>query len=349
MAGERGPNEEEPLSGPGLVDLQVNGYRGFDVNSDDVTSETIVELTRALWREGVTTFLPTIITASEEKIRHCLDAVGRARRSDPLVAHSIAGVHVEGPFIAAADGPRGAHDASHVRPPDLEELRHWQESSEGLVRIVTVAPELPGAIEFTSAASDMGVHVSIGHCAPSAEQVRAAVRAGAVSSTHLGNGAHPMLPRHPNHIWAQLASDELIAMLIADGRHLPADTLTVMIRAKTPRKCILTSDSAALAGLPPGEYATPVGGSVTVEPGGGLSLTGTSLLAGSGRSLRECVNWAYEFLPFSSQEILTMATLNPARMIGAASRVEATGDIVSTYDGVPVSVRVAGVEVCTGE
>src|SRR5690625_7218800 len=179
MVGQQGPNEGEPLSGPGLVDLQVNGYRGYDVNSDDVTSETSVELTRGLWREVVTTFLPTIITASEEKIRHCLDAVGRARRSDPLVAHSIAGVHVEGPFIAAADGPRGAHDASQVRPPDLEELRRSQERSEGLVRIVTVAPELPGATEFTAGASNMGVHVTIGHCAPTAGEVGAAGRGGA--------------------------------------------------------------------------------------------------------------------------------------------------------------------------
>src|SRR5699024_2048324 len=106
---------------PGLVDLQVNGYAGHDVNADDVTVETITALTRALWAEGVTTYLPTVITASEDKIRHVLSVIAAARRSHPLLAHSIPGIHVEGPSLAADDGPRGAHDARFLRDPDLAE------------------------------------------------------------------------------------------------------------------------------------------------------------------------------------------------------------------------------------
>lgn len=209
---------------PGLVDLQVNGYRGFDVNAPDVDAGTVGGLTRALWAAGTTTYLPTVITAPEPRILASIRAVVAAREADALVAHSVAGIHVEGPFISGVPGAVGAHDAGSLRPPDLAELDRWQDAAAGLVRIVTIAPELPGAAEFVAGAVERGVLVSLGHTAADAEQVRAAVDAGATLSTHLGNGAPQLLPRHPNHVWAQLADDRLTAMLITDGHHLPADT-----------------------------------------------------------------------------------------------------------------------------
>lgn len=327
---------------PGLIDLQVNGYAGYDVNADDVDVDTLTELTQRLWAEGVTTYLPTVITASEEKILHVLAVIAAARRSDPLIAHSIAGIHVEGPAIAADDGPRGAHDRAHLRDADVAELDRWLEASDGLVRIVTLAPERAGAVEYIAAATARGVRISLGHCAPSPEQVHRAVAAGASLSTHLGNGTHAQLPRHPNHLWSQLAEDRLVAMLIADGHHLPADTLTAMIRAKGPARCVLTSDSAALAGMPPGRYTTPVGGQVEVSAGGRLSLPGTSLLAGSGRSLHDCLEWARSHLPFTSEELLAMATSTPADVLGLSERVGDGGDSAETVDGRVVTTRVAG-------
>ena len=190
----------DPRVEPGLVDLQVNGYAGHDVNADDVTPDTLADLTRALWARGVTTYLPTVITASEEKILHVLSVIAAARREDPLLAHSIAGVHVEGPSLAAEDGPRGAHDIARLRDPDVAELDRWQQAAEGAVRLVTLAPERAGAAPYIAAASARGVRISLGHCAPSPQQVRAGVDAGATLSTHLGNGAASMLPRHPNHL-----------------------------------------------------------------------------------------------------------------------------------------------------
>ena len=314
---------------PGLIDLQVNGYAGLDVNADDVDAGTIAALTRAQWSQGVTTFLPTVITAAEDKIIRALRAIAEARENDAMIAHSIAGVHVEGPALNADDGPRGAHDVRHLRPPDLAELDRWQDASDGLVRIVTLAPERPAALEFISGAAERGVLTSLGHCAPTSEQVHAAVRAGATLSTHLGNGTHAVLPRHPNHIWAQLAVDALTAMFITDGHHLPADTLTAMIRAKSPERCVLTSDSAALAGSAPGTYTTPVGGDVTVGPDGRLTLSGTELLAGSGRSLLACLDWAWAHLPFDPEVTLAMATSNPARVLGLDERVTDGGDVVT--------------------
>lgn len=151
---------------PGLVDLQVNGYAGHDVNADDVTPDTLADLTRALWARGVTTYLPTVITASEEKILHVLSVIAAARREDPLLAHSIAGVHVEGPSLANEDGPRGAHDIAHLRDPDVAELDRWQQAAEGAVRLVTLAPERAGAAPYIAAAGARGVRISLGHCAP---------------------------------------------------------------------------------------------------------------------------------------------------------------------------------------
>ncbi|WP_309127335.1 amidohydrolase family protein [Microbacterium sp.] len=332
-------------SWPGFIDLQVNGFRGLDVNSDDVTADTLIALTRELWAEGVTTYLPTVITASEEKILHVLAMIAQARRTDPLIAHSIAGVHVEGPSISAEDGPRGAHDVAHLRDPSTVELDQWQRAAEGLIRIVTLAPERTGAIDYISHATSRGIRVSIGHCAPTPDQVDAAWNAGAVLSTHLGNGIHSTLPRHPNHLWTQLAADRLTAMFIADGHHLPADALTAMIRSKGVERSILVSDSAALAGSPPGSYRTPVGGRVTVSHGGRLSLDGTGLLAGSGSSLRACVEWAHPRLPFTEDDLVTMTSHNPARMLGIGRRSAPGGDRVDVRieDGVHIDrVVVAG-------
>ncbi|HJB10207.1 MAG TPA: amidohydrolase family protein [Candidatus Brachybacterium merdavium] len=327
---------------PGLIDLQVNGYAGHDVNADDVDVETLADLTHALWAQGVTTYLPTVITASEEKITHVLAVIAAARRSDPLLAHSIAGIHVEGPSLAADDGPRGAHDARCLRDPDIAELERWQRAADGLVRVVTLAPERAGAAEYIAAATARGVRISLGHCTPAPEQVRSAVEAGATLSTHLGNGTHAQLPRHPNHLWSQLAEDRLTAMLIADGHHLPAETLTVMIRAKTPGRCVLTSDSAALAGSAPGLYSTPVGGSVEVRDDGSLRLPGTDLLAGSGSSLRDCLDWALQHLPVEPEDLLSMATITPARLLGLGERVTDGADRVELDGDQVINTTVAG-------
>ncbi len=332
---------------PGLVDLQVNGYAGLDVNADDVEPDVIVALTQAMWARGVTTYLPTIVTASEKKIVQALRAIATARAGDADVAHSIAGVHVEGPSLNPDDGPRGAHDVRFLRDPDLDELDRWQHASGGLVRIVTLAPERAGAVDYIAGAVRRGVRVAIGHCAPAPGEVRAAARAGASLSTHLGNGTYGVLPRHPNHIWAQLAEDGLTAMLIADGHHLPADTLTAMIRAKSPQRCVLTSDAAALAGRAPGDYQTPVGGSVTVRSDGRLSLTGTDLLAGSGASLLDCLDWATAQVPFDAEFVVAMATANPAGVLGLPDRVEGDRVVLERLDGVSrvVSTHLRGTQV----
>jgi N-acetylglucosamine-6-phosphate deacetylase len=315
-------SSDGPLVVPGLVDLQVNGYAGYDVNADDVSVDTVRALTRALWAVGTTTYFPTVITASRDKIVHALEVIAAAVRDDPLLAHSVAGIHVEGPYLSAADGARGVHDPAHLRSPDPAELTRWLAASDGLLRIVTLAPELPGTHAYVEAATRAGVLVSVGHSAATPGDIRRAADAGASLCTHLGNGVQPLLPRHPNQIWAQLADDRLRAGFIADGHHLPADTLTAMIRAKGMERSFLVSDSAALAGARPGRYATAVGGEVTVAEDGRLLFGDSGLLAGSGASLADCVRFTLASTPFAAADVVALATENPARAAGLTDRGE---------------------------
>ncbi|WP_224387960.1 N-acetylglucosamine-6-phosphate deacetylase [Pseudonocardia sp. ICBG1293] len=300
------PGTDPVLLAPGLVDLQVNGYAGYDVNGESVEPGEVRALVRALAAVGTTTVVPTVITASEAAITRALRAVARA----------IPYVHVEGPFIAVEDGPRGVHPADQVRPPDTAELERWQTACDGLVGMVTLSPHHPGTSAFVADATARGVLVAIGHTGASPEQIHAAADAGASLSTHLGNGAHALLPRHPNHLWAQLADDRLSAGFIADGHHLPPDTLRAMLRAKGPERSFLVSDSVALAGLPPGEYTTPVGGRVELSAEGRLAELGTPYLAGAARCLAECVATARRDAGLTLADALRLATASPGRFAG---------------------------------
>ena len=300
----------------GFVDVQVNGYAGHDANAPDVTPEEIAALVRALWRAGVTGVCPTVTTQSEARICRSLRAIADACAADPLVAHAIPCVHVEGPAISPEDGPRGAHPLEHVRPPDLAEYRRWQEAAGGRVGIVTLAPEHPGAPEYIAALAAEGVVVAIGHTAAGGEQIRAAVDAGARLSTHLGNGSHDLIKRHPNYIWEQLAEDRLAASLIFDGHHLPPAVMKAMLRAKGLERALLVSDAVATAGLPPGVYETAVGGKVELLPSGRLTLYGTPYLAGSASSLPDGIANAVRHAGVTLAEAVRLATANPARLLG---------------------------------
>jgi N-acetylglucosamine-6-phosphate deacetylase len=320
-----------PASGlwlaPGLVDLQVNGFAGHDVNSPDVSVETIAGLVRALWWAGVTTVLPTVVTAGERHISRAVEVIARARAADPVVAHAIPYVHVEGPFLSDQDGPRGVHDARNIRAASIEELYRWGD----LVGMVTVSPHSDQAIEFIHAAARSGVRCAIGHTHASPGQIARAAEAGAELSTHLGNGAHATLPRHPNYLWAQLADDRLTASFIADGHHLPADTFTAMLRAKGLERALLVSDSTELGGMPPGRYGTAVGGEVALTPDGRLSQVGTPFLAGAACSLADGVATAIQLADLTLAMALRLATVNPGRFTGGRGvlRPGAPADLIA--------------------
>ena len=283
---EGSSSENTSRIGPGLVDLQVNGYAGLDFNSGGLDGEHVRRITRALWQEGVTTYLPTLISNADRAIEGALRTIARACATDDQLDQTIAGVHLEGPFISPEDGPRGAHDKTYVKAPDWQLFERWQEAAEGRIAVVTLSPEWYESARFIRQCVESGVVVSIGHTAAKPEQIGEAVAAGATMSTHLGNGAHPTLPRHPNYIWEQLSRDDLWASIIADGFHLPDSVLKVVLRVKG-RKALLVSDAVSFAGMEPGEYGAAVGGRVVLSAAGRLSLAESpELLAGSVLPLR---------------------------------------------------------------
>jgi N-acetylglucosamine-6-phosphate deacetylase len=222
---------------------------------------------------------------------------------------------MEGPYISPDDGPRGAHRREDVSAASIEDFKRRQDAAGGRILLVTLAPEAPGALPLIEYLRGAGIRVGIGHTAASADQIRDAVRAGATLSTHLGNGAAQMLPRHPNFLWEQLAADELTASLIVDGHHLPPATVKTMIRAKGVDRVVLVTDAIAAAGQPPGAYVL---GSVTVrlDDTGRVAVPGSPNLAGSALSLDRAVANTVRFAGVTIEQALAMASTIPARYLG---------------------------------
>jgi N-acetylglucosamine-6-phosphate deacetylase len=321
---------EDRWLSPGFIDLQINGYCGYDLNAESLTPDVVIALAQRLVALGITTFLPTLITAAEEQLVAALRAIAAARHLSSLAAHMIPCVHVEGPHLSPTDGPRGAHPRAHVRPPDCDELERWQAASGGLVGLVTLSPHWDDALDYIAYATRRGILVALGHTDADPARIHAAAEAGARLSTHLGNGVAGELPRHPNLLWAQLADDRLTATFIADGHHLPPDTLTAMLRAKGIERSILVSDAVAIGGLQPGVYETPVGGTVELTAEGRIGIPGTGILAGAALPLRDGVANVARLPGFSLQQAVQMATENPGRILGGrgALRIGAPADLV---------------------
>ena len=232
------------------------------------------------------------------------------------MARRIPGIHLEGPYITCEDGARGAHPRQHCRPPDWKEFQQLQEAAGGRIRILTLAPELQGALEFIDRAVRSGVVVALGHTAASPDQIRAAADAGARLSTHLGNGSHPMLHRLRNYLWAQLAEERLSASLIVNGHHLPPEVVKVFVRSKGPERCILVSDISGQAGQAPGRYSSPFC-EVEILSSGRLVMAGqTELLAGASLALDACLPNVMRFAGVDLATAIRMAVHNPAALVG---------------------------------
>ena len=324
---------------PAPIDIQVNGFAGFDLNVATVTPEDVCAMVCALWRVGTGFLCPTVVTGSFNAISNSLRAIVAACKVDALIAHSVLGIHLEGPYISAEDGPRGAHPLEHVREPDWDEFRRWQDIAEGQISIVTLAPEKKNAIRFIEKLVANGIVVALGHTNASAKDIQAAIDAGAKLSTHLGNGAHALIRRHPNYIWEQLGADELWASLIVDGHHLPPSVAKSMMRAKTLDRCILVSDAVALAGMKPGIYQF-AGKSVELTTDRCVRLVGTEYLAGSAIELARGIENSVRFAGISLKEAVSLATLQPMHLLNAKSQVEAkTNLILFQWDAVQCKIN----------
>jgi len=328
----RGPAAAEVrrLTSPGFVDIQVNGFAGVDFNDPATTADDLHRAIGVMRSHGVTRFLPTLITSSAERFDRCAGVVLAAR------SEAIAGIHMEGPYISPDDGPRGAHPREFTASASIDDFRRRQDAAQGRIRLVTLAPEVPGAIALIEHLRGSGVRVGIGHTAASAEVIRDAVKAGATLSTHLGNGSAQMIPRHPNFIWEQLAADELTASLIVDGHHLPPATVKTMIRAKGVRRTILVTDAMAAAGQPPGEYQ--LGGlKVRLDETGRVAAPGATNLAGSALALDRAVANTVRFAGVPIEDALAMASANPAAYLG----ITPAGTLELEWDAEAFILRVA--------
>ena len=338
---------------PGLLDIQVNGYDGISFDADELTVDEVVTVAQKLANAGVTGFCPTVTTASPAVTEASVHTIARACEASTMARQRILSIHLEGPYISPLDGPRGAHPRQHVRNPDWDEIVRLQKAANGKIGIITLAPELPGALDVIARARNAGMVAAIGHHAATREQINAAVTAGAILSTHLGNGSHSELPRPSNYIWEQLAHDGLMASIIVDGHHLPPAVVKSFYRAKGESRLILISDVMSGAGLPAGSY-TFMGLAVEVKADGSVRLQGTPYLAGSTLKLSDAIANVMDFAGASFAGAITMATANPARLLGvqrerAALTIGARADLAvfRMVGGRPVLVQtIAGGEEC---
>lgn len=313
-AADPGPESGLGWVAPALFDLQINGCHGISFNSARLTAADVRHVVEVSRRHGIGGLCPTLVTASFESLSHGFRTLAAACDADPELGEALPVFHLEGPYISPVDGPRGAHPAKHVRPPDWDEFRRLQDASGGRVRLVTLAPEHDGALGFIEKLTRTGVVVAIGHTAADGPRLRAAVTAGARLSTHLGNGSHAELPRHDNYVWEQLAHDGLWASLITDGHHLPAAVIKCMIRVKTPARTVITSDAGPLAAAPPGRYRL-WDQDFDVLPGGKIMVSGTDRLGGSWCFTDDCLGVAVRSAGVTLAEAIDMASARPRDLL----------------------------------
>ena len=300
---------------PGLIDLQINGINGIDFNAVTLTQEDVINATHYLLSQGITTFLPTVITNSDENILAILRSINQACSSDPLVNSCVWGIHLEGPFICPKNGAKGAHDEKYIKAPDWNLFSKFQEAAGGKIKLITIAPEWEGSASFIEKCIDHGVLVSIGHSLADTQQISMAVKAGASISTHLGNAVPLLLPRHPNLLWDQLAEEDLYACIITDGLHIP-DSFIKVVKQIKGKKTLVISDATCFAGMQPGEYQSHIGGSVIVDNEKRVFLKNSpGFLAGAGKSLLENVETLINHKLCTLNEAWQMASLNIADML----------------------------------
>lgn len=304
---------------PAFCDVQINGCDGISFNADTLTFEQIQHVVGVCQQHGIAQLCPTLVTGSYASLAHGFRTLHSACAQDAGLKQAIVGIHLEGPYISPEDGPRGAHPKQHVRPPDWDEFLRFQDAAHGMIRMVTIAPETPGAIVFIEKVAATGVIVALGHTGASGACLRDAVRAGARISTHLGNGSHAMLPRHDNYFWEQLANDQLWASMIADGHHLPETVMRCILRVKTPGRLILTCDASPLAGSPPGMYPQWEN-AFEVLPTGKIVVAGTPYLAGSWAFTDLCVANVLKLGETTLAETLDLASNQPRALLGLPPR-----------------------------
>ena len=296
-------------------DLQVNGFAGVDFQRDDLTAAMIDHVVEALLRHGTGRILLTLITDRVEHLCRRLERIEKFCAASPRAREVIAGYHLEGPWLLPEPGYHGAHDPALMIPPTLADLERLESAAGGRLRLVTLAPELPGSPEIIAHAASRGIRTAIGHSNASDGEIDAAITAGLTLCTHLGNGVPNLLHRHDNIIQRMLARDELTAVFIPDGIHLPPAVLRNFVRAKPPGKVLFTTDCMAAAGAGPGCYSL---GRLDLEVGadGVVREPGKNNFAGSSLTMDRAVENVRVFLGWPEQDAMAACSGGVAAALG---------------------------------
>lgn len=301
---------------PGFIDIQINGYMGVDFTGPDLSVESIKVIVESLYKVGVTSFLPTIITNDKKRIIENFKILAESLNDSDL-SKSIPGFHLEGPYISPIKGFRGAHLEKYIRDPNWSEFVEFQNAANGNIKLITVAPELNGSIDFIKKLANSEVIVSLGHHNGTYEQIENAIFAGASLSTHLGNGCANEINRHNNPIWPQLSNDKLSISIIADGFHLNKEELRTFYKVKGNEKTILISDALDLAGLKPGEYIRGERKVLLTE--NVIKFPEENVLAGAASPISKGIENIIKLTDCKLSEAIRMASENPAKLLGLNS------------------------------
>lgn len=296
-------------------DLQVNGFAGVDFQRPGLTAEAMERVVAALAAHGTTRMLVTLITETIDAMAGQLAEVERLCAASPAVGAMIAGYHLEGPYLLPEPGYHGAHDPRKMKRPDCREFDRLWTAAGGRVRLITLAPEWPGSAEYIRHVVAHGVRVSIGHSNADDRAIDAATAAGLTLCTHVGNGTPMLLPRHDNIIQRMLARDELTAVFIPDGIHVPPAVLRNFVRAKPRGKVLFTTDCMAAAGAPPGRYTI---GRLEAEVGadGVVREPGKPNFAGSALTMDRAAENVQRFLGWTEAEARDACGAGVARALG---------------------------------
>ena len=335
----------DSILAPGMIDIHVHGGAGHDVMEG--SSEALEAIERLMVRHGVTSYCPTTVTAPMDETLQALVDLAAAMEerehcgsADPSRARPL-GVHLEGPFLSHAR--RGVHPSMHLQPPSREIFDRMWDAAAGRVRILTIAPELEGALDLISDASRRGVCVSIGHSNATLAQANAGIKAGARHATHTFNAMRRLEHRDAGLLGAILTDRAVTADIIADGLHVEPVVVDLFLRAKGVDGAVLITDGVSATGMPDGTYRL---GSFEVEVRDGRCES-HGKLAGSVLTLDKAVRNAVAFAKISLQEGIQMATLNPARVLGiegrkGSLRAGADADIVVFSPGGEVLQTIVG-------
>lgn len=298
-----------------FFDIQVNGYGGVDFNQDDLSAEDLHRCCGRLLDDGVGGILATIITEAPVEMLGRIRRLVELRKADPLAQQMIVGLHVEGPFISPKEGYRGAHPVDAIQAADENLATRILEAGEGLVRIVTLAPEQDRGNRVTRLLSDAGVVISAGHTDASLDQLKSAIDAGLSMFTHLGNGCPQELPRHDNIIQRALfLREHLWLSFISDGVHIPFPTLRNYLELAGDR-ALVTTDAMAAAGLGPGIHRISRWTVEVKEDLAAWAPDGTHLL-GSGITMPAAAENLSRHVGLAPSLINALTDLRPRQAIG---------------------------------